>query len=113
MSVDSSLLSSIDYTNENETIKNGELIDENSPLEVEDNESLFDLIYNYLFDFDWLKQLLIEEPNILEYSREYGLLRLSPTTRQRLNIQVLLVTLGKTTILKLCLLILNETSTNL
>jgi hypothetical protein len=98
MSVDSSLLSSIDYTNENETIKNGELIDENSQLEVQDNESLFDLISNYLFDFDWLKQLLIEEPNILEYSREYGFLRLSPTTRQRLNIQVLLVTLGKTTI---------------
>jgi len=98
MSVDSSLLSSIDYTNENETIKNGELIDENSRLEIQDNESLFDLIYNYLFDFDWLKQLLIEEPNILEYSREYGLLRLSPTTRQRLNIEVLLITLGKTRI---------------
>jgi len=98
MSVDSSLLSAIDYTNENKTIKNAELIDDNSPLEVQDNESLFDLIYYYLFDFDWLKQLLIEEPNILEYSREYGLLRLSPATRQRLNIEVLLVTLGKTRI---------------
>lgn len=54
----------------------------------DDNESLF--------NFDWIKQLLIEEQHILEYSLEYGFLRLSPATRKRLNIDVLLVTLGKT-----------------
>jgi hypothetical protein len=48
-----------------------------------------------LFNFDWIKQLLIEEQHILEYSLEYGFLRLSPETRKRLNIEVLLVTLGK------------------
>ena len=35
-----------------------------------------------------------EEKYIVEYSLEYGFLRLSPKTRQRLNITVMLVTLG-------------------
>ena len=35
-----------------------------------------------LFNFDWIKQLLIEEQHILEYSLEYGFLRLSPETRK-------------------------------
>ena len=48
-----------------------------------------------LFEFDWFKQLLLDEQPILEYSLEYGFLRLSPATRQRLNISVLLVKLGK------------------
>jgi hypothetical protein len=91
MSIDSSLLSSIDsydkFPTNNETIEHAELIDT--------NESLFDVIYDYLFHFDLIKQLLIEEQHILEYSLEYGFLRLSPQTRQRLNIEVLLVTLGK------------------
>lgn len=47
-----------------------------------------------LFNFNWIKQLLIEEQHILEYSLEYGFLRLPPETRKRLNIEVLLVTLG-------------------
>jgi hypothetical protein len=86
MSITSSLLSSIESNIKNETIiQNGEIID---------NQSLFDITYNYLFNFDWLKQLLIEEQHILEYSLEYGFLRLPPQTRQRLNIEVLLVTLG-------------------
>jgi len=49
-----------------------------------------------LFNFDWIKQLLIEEQYILEYSLEYGFLRLPPETRKRLNIEVLLVTLDVT-----------------
>jgi hypothetical protein len=35
-----------------------------------------------------------EEKYIVEYSLEYGFLRLSPSTRQRLNITVMLITLG-------------------
>ena len=38
-----------------------------------------------------------DEKYIVEYSLEYGFLRLSPKTRQRLNITVLLVTLGRYT----------------
>jgi hypothetical protein len=91
MSINSSLLSSIDYSDKflmkNETVQNAELID--------NKESYFDSIYDYLFNFDLIKQLLIEEQHILEYSLEYGFLRLSPQTRERLNIEVLLVTLGK------------------
>jgi len=37
--------------------------------------------------------LLLEEHYIVEYSLEYGFLRLSPQTRQKLNITVMLVTL--------------------
>jgi hypothetical protein len=48
----------------------------------------------YSFNFDWLKQFLIEEQYIIEYSLEYGFLRLPPETRKRLNIEVLLVTIG-------------------
>jgi len=36
-----------------------------------------------------------DERYIVEYSLEYGFLRLSPKTRQALNITVMLVTLGK------------------
>ena len=36
-----------------------------------------------------------DERYIVEYSLEYGFLRLSPETRHRLNISVLLVTLGE------------------
>lgn len=60
-----------------------------------ENESLFDSLSDYFFDLDWFQQLLLEEQYILEYSLEYGFLRLPPETRQRLKIEVLLVTLGK------------------
>ena len=60
-----------------------------------EEESLFSFIYDYLFNYDWLRELILEEQYILEYSLEYGFLRLPPETRQRLNIEVLLVTLGK------------------
>jgi hypothetical protein len=65
--------------------------------DADDDEetSLFDSMHYQLFNFDWLKELLLEEQHILEYSLEYGFLRLPPETRQRLNIEVLLVTLGK------------------
>jgi len=36
-----------------------------------------------------------EERYIVEYSLEYGFLRLSPKTRNALNISVMLVTLGE------------------
>jgi hypothetical protein len=62
--------------------------------EIED-ETLFEILYDFIFDFDWLQELLIEDQHILEYSLEYGFLRLPPETRQRLNIEVLLVTLGR------------------
>jgi hypothetical protein len=88
-------ISSSVSSNENETTKMAEIIDENSFSNLHDDETLFDIVYDYLFNFDWLKQFLIEEHHILEYSLEYGFLRLSPETRQRLNIEVLLVTLGK------------------
>lgn len=39
-----------------------------------------------------------EEKYIVEYSLEYGFLRLSPETRQRLNITVMLITLGESSI---------------
>lgn len=60
-----------------------------SPIEQSDENEEESLSY-----FDWIKQLLIVEQHILEYSLEYGFLRLSPETRKRLNIEVLLVTLG-------------------
>jgi hypothetical protein len=76
-----------------------------SPINIPDN-SLFEMMNDNpvdqseddedesLFNFDWIKQLLIEEQHILEYSLEYGFLRLPPETRKRLHIDVLLVTLG-------------------
>ena len=64
-----------------------------APIEQSDDED--DVEDESLFNFDWIKQLLIEEQHILEYSLEYGFLRLSPETRKRLGIEVLLVTLGK------------------
>ena len=61
----------------------------------DDNEQFFlYFLFDYLFNFDWLQHLLLEEQYILEYSLEYGFLRLLPETRKRLNIEVLLVTLG-------------------
>jgi hypothetical protein len=70
------------------------LIDIMNDSPIEQSEDDDDDEYESLFNFDWIKQLLIEEQHILEYSLEYGFLRLSPETRKRLNIEVLLVTLG-------------------
>ena len=50
--------------------------------------------YYYFFFF----AVWPEEKYIVEYSLEYGFLRLSPNTRQRLNITVMLVTLGMYTL---------------
>jgi hypothetical protein len=89
--VNTSLVIESSPSNENQTIKTAEIIDEN--YFQDDDDALFDIIYDYFFNFDWIKQFLIEEQHILEYSLEYGFLRLSPETRERLNIEVLLVTL--------------------
>lgn len=89
MSIRSDLLLSI----ENQTETSGEII------EIKSDESYLDLFMNYVFNTDWIKHFLIEETYILEYSLEYGFLRLSPQTRQRLNVTVILVTLGKSSIL--------------
>ena len=43
--------------------------------------------------FDYFFFFLVEDNYIIEYSLEYGFLRLSPQTRQKLNITVMLVTL--------------------
>lgn len=43
-----------------------------------------------------------EEKYIFEYALEYGFLRLSPGTRQKLNISVMLVVLGRAINYKLC-----------
>lgn len=83
MSIRSDLLLSI----ENQTETSGEII------EIKSDESYLDLFMDYVFNTDWIKQFLIEEAYILEYSLEYGFLRLSPQTRQRLNVTVMLVTL--------------------
>ena len=45
--------------------------------------------------YGYVVLVFTEEKYIVEYSLEYGFLRLSPKTRQRLNITVMLVTLGK------------------
>ena len=80
----------------NRSIPSTDLFDDDAESqETNEDSSLFTLIISHLFDLDWFNQLLIEEQHILEYSLEYGFLRLSPETRQRLNIEVLLVTLGK------------------
>lgn len=63
--------------------------------ESNEQESLITSWLNSLFDVDWFHELLLDEQPILEYSLEYGFLRLSPATRQRLNISILLVKLGK------------------
>ena len=65
------------------------------PTESNEQESFVTSWLNSLFDVDWFHELLLDEQPILEYSLEYGFLRLSPATRQRLNISVLLVKLGK------------------
>lgn len=88
ININSSFLSSNEY---NETVPIAEIIDQT----MEDDPTLFEMVFDYLFNFDWIKQFLIDEHHILEYSLEYGFLRLGPETRQRLNIEVLLVTLGK------------------
>ena len=87
MSINFSLLPPDNSLNE---ILSDTPIEQSEDDDDDDNESLF--------NFDWIKQLLIEEQHILEYSLEYGFLRLSPQTRKRLNIEVLLVTLGKSII---------------
>lgn len=74
----------------------------------DEDESLFNSLHDFLFNFDWLKQLLLEEQHILEYSLEYGFLRLPPETRRRLNIEVLLVTLGKKEKCSILIFDLNE-----
>jgi hypothetical protein len=71
-------------------------INESDDDDNDNDDSLLNSIQDYLFNFDWVNQLLVEEQHILEYSLEYGFLRLSPETRRRLNIEVLLITLGKT-----------------
>jgi len=63
-------------------------------MEIINNQSEDDNNDEDLFNFDWFKQFLIEEQYIIEYSLEYGFLRLPPETRKRLNIEVLLVTIG-------------------
>ncbi|UJR23834.1 hypothetical protein I4U23_026810 [Adineta vaga] len=88
----------------NSSIDSSEIISMNNSLNssinknlVEDNsDTLFNSIHDYLFNFDWLKEFLLDEQYILEYSLEYGFLRLPPQTRQRLHIEVLLVTLDMT-----------------
>ncbi len=88
MSINSSLISSIEPPPDdslNKILNDNPIIDQSE--ENDDDESLF--------NFDWLKYILIEEQHIFEYSLEYGFLRLPPETRKRLNIEVLLVTLGK------------------
>lgn len=85
MSIQSDLLLALD----NQTKANAEII------ETKSEENYLELFSNSFWNFDWLKQFLIDEVYILEYSLEYGFLRLSPQTRQRLNITVMLVTLGK------------------
>ncbi len=90
MSINSSLTSPI-KTPDNLLI---EIMNDNPVDQSEDDED------ESLFTFDWFKQLLIEEEQILEYSLEYGFLRLSPETRKRLNIEVLLITLGKKNFLR-------------
>lgn len=89
MSIKSPLLSSISSFDDDDD-------DEDETSDQVENSSLFNAIFEQIFNYDWLKQILIDEDHILEYSLEYGFLRLSPETRQRLNIEVLLVTLGKT-----------------
>lgn len=99
MSINSPLLKPLDNNSsksivKSESVNSATIIDQNSFSELHDDPDS-DSAFDDLFNFDWLKQLLIEEHYIIEYSLEYGLLRLSPETRQRLNIEVLLITLGK------------------
>ncbi|CAF0827015.1 unnamed protein product [Adineta ricciae] len=91
LSVNSSFESSEDLS-ANDSSKSSII---NGNIENEDDD-LLTLIHDFLFNFDWLKDLLLEEQHILEYSLEYGFLRLPPETRQRLNIEVFLVTLDIT-----------------
>lgn len=59
-------------------------------------------VFIFVFFLMWLFTLLFivavwpQEEYIVEYSLEYGFLRLSQSTRQRLNIPVMVVTLGQT-----------------
>lgn len=46
-----------------------------------------------IFQKNYLNLISVEDNYIIEYSLEYGFLRLSPQTRQKLNITVMLVTL--------------------
>jgi hypothetical protein len=66
-----------------------------SPVEPTESNGEEKSLFDSVFEFNWLKELMLDEQPIMEYSIEYGFLRLSPATRQRLNISVLLVKLGK------------------
>ncbi|CAF0894826.1 unnamed protein product [Didymodactylos carnosus] len=90
------------YTNENNLSDTTITMTTTSPLTSEANlvdlpdvetPTFFESFLCYFFDIDKLKHMLLEEQHILEYSLEYGLLRLSPEARERLNISVMLVTL--------------------
>jgi len=100
ISIDASENSSLEESYPNMSINSSLIPPDNSLIDImndspiEQSEDDDDDEYESLFNFDWIKQLLIEEQHILEYSLEYGFLRLSPETRKRLNIEVLLVTLG-------------------
>lgn len=50
----------------------------------------------WLFTLLFIVAVWPQEEYIVEYSLEYGFLRLSQSTRQRLNIPVMVVTLGQT-----------------
>lgn len=97
LTINSSSFSSL-INEENQTNKTAQIIEEQSLSHLLDDPSLFEIIFDFIFNYDWIKQFLIEEYHILEYSLEYGFLRLRPETRQRLNIEVLLVPLGKSII---------------
>ena len=79
----------------NASMNSEDFKDSSADTDDDEDTSLFESMYTYLFNFDWLKELLLDEQHILEYSLEYGFLRLPPETRQRLKIDVTLVTLGK------------------
>uniref|UniRef100_T1JGY6 Membralin n=1 Tax=Strigamia maritima TaxID=126957 RepID=T1JGY6_STRMM len=70
-----------------EEIANGVLTDADQQLPLRDSLSEFEML---------AKAVWPEDEYIVEYSLEYGFLRLSPNTRQRLNIPVKIVTLDPT-----------------
>ena len=79
------------------TLNKDQSLDESSDYQLLDGQN------NNLLDLHWLGKFSSETRPILEYSPEYGLLRLTPTTRQRLNIEVLYVKLGETSVLNFSL----------
>uniref|UniRef100_A0AAX7UQ53 Transmembrane protein 259 n=1 Tax=Astatotilapia calliptera TaxID=8154 RepID=A0AAX7UQ53_ASTCA len=75
-----------------------EVEEEEMTVEMFDNSSVL-YVFIFVFFLMWLFTLLFivavwpQEEYIVEYSLEYGFLRLSQSTRQRLNIPVMVVTL--------------------